>query len=736
MAKSGSIQPSIALTGEKEFRNAVSAISKEMAVLSSAMTKTKAEFEGQSDSMEALTATGEQLQQQYDLQAKKVETMRKALENATKEFGEGSTQAQNWQISLNKAEAQLIKTGRAIEDNESQMREIKEAMSKAADEAEDTGDAFDDLEKNTKDLDKTAEKAKVNWASFAKGLVTATAAVVKAAASLGTAAVSGITAAAESTREYRNELALLATNAEATGNSVDGMEAKLREVSTITGDSGAAVEGLSNIMQTGFSLSAVDKITDTLVGASIKWKDTLKFEGLADGLQETLATGAATGSFGEMLERMGMDLDEFNAGLQACNDTASQQEYILRRLSGTGLAGLKDAYEESNKSILDAERAQYDLNDALSELGAAAEPAIAGVKGQLAEILSIITQGFTSGGFEGLSGAVTEALTMAVNSISTYLPQVVSLGTDIIMSLANAITDNLPLLLDAAIDIISTLFDGVVDLLPTLIDAALQMVFTLAEGITESLPTLVPTIVDLVLYLVDTLVNNVDELIDAALAIIVALGEGLMYAMPELLGKVPEIIVKLVGAVIENLPKLLEASIAIIGELAGGLIMSIPRLLMAVPTIISELVGSFGKYMKNFMDIGKNIVRGLFDGIMSMGSWLSERFGAWVDNMIDSVKESLGIHSPSTVFAGIGKYMAMGLGEGFAGEMKKVQQQINGAIPTEMNMPGVSQYGSQRGGVTVIQYNTYQSPKALSPAESARQTRLATQRAALALQGG
>lgn len=731
----GNVGVGIGVTGEKEFRQAVSAINSELKVLSSAMGKTKAEFEGQEDSMEALTATGRQLQEQYDAQAKKVETLKAALANAKEEFGENSKQAQNWQISLNKAEAELIKTGRTIEQNEGKIQALEEAMKAAAEETNDTGEKFKGLKKKLKDLDEAAKKSKDNWASFAKGLASAAGAVVKAAGAFGSAAISGITAAAENTREYRTELAMLATNAEATGNSVTIMEDKLKEVSTITGDSGAAVEGLSNILQTGFSQSAVDSITDTLVGASIKWKDTLKFEGLADGLQETLATGAATGSFGEMLERLGMNLDDFNAGLAACNDSASKQQYILQTLSATGLADLKESYEETNKDILDSARAQYDLNDALANLGAAAEPAIAGVKGQLAEMLGIITEGFASGGFGGLSGAVTEALTMAVNSISTYLPQVVSLGTDIIMSLANAITDNLPLLLDAAINIIGTLFNGLVDLLPQLIDAALQMVMTLAQGITEALPELVPTLVDAVLYVVDTLVNNVDQLIDAALAIVVALGEGIMYALPELLGKVPEIIVKLVGALIESAPKLWGSAVAIIGELAGGLIMSIPRLLVAIPTIIGEMVGAFKNRRSNFLEVGKNMIEGLFEGVRSMGSWLKNRMGDWIDDMIESVKDSLGIASPSKVFAQIGGYMAQGLGQGFEREMQKVDRQINAAVPHELESPGLTRYGS-RGGVTVVQYNTYQSPKALSPAESARQTRLATQRAALALQGG
>ena len=163
--------------------------------------------------------------------------------------------------------------------------------------------------------------------------------------------------------------------------------------------------------------------------------------------------------------------------------------------------------------------------------------------------------------------------------------------------------------------------------------------------------------------------------------------------------------------------------------------MSIPRLLTAVPTIIAELVGTFKNYMQNFREIGKNLVEGLWNGIKSMGSWLKNRFGDWIDDMIESVKDSLGIASPSKVFAQIGGFMAQGLGQGFEREMQKVDRQINAAVPHELESPGLTRYG-RRGDVMVVQYNTYQSPKALSPAESARQTRLATQRAALALQGG
>ena len=55
--------------------------------------------------------------------------------------------------------------------------------------------------------------------------------------------------------------------------------------------------------------------------------------------------------------------------------------------------------------------------------------------------------------------------------------------------------------------------------------------------------------------------------------------------------------------------------------------------------------------------------------------------------IVTSIKDILGIRSPSRVFAGIGKNMALGLGGGFGDEMDAVARQINGSIPTSIDLP-------------------------------------------------
>ena len=77
------------------------------------------------------------------------------------------------------------------------------------------------------------------------------------------------------------------------------------------------------------------------------------------------------------------------------------------------------------------------------------------------------------------------------------------------------------------------------------------------------------------------------------------------------------------------------------------------------------------------LSIGKNIVQGLWNGIQNMASWIRSQVSGFVSGIVSSVKNVLGIHSPSTVFAYMGKNMALGLGEGFSDKIRSVQRDIN-----------------------------------------------------------
>ena len=98
-------------------------------------------------------------------------------------------------------------------------------------------------------------------------------------------------------------------------------------------------------------------------------------------------------------------------------------------------------------------------------------------------------------------------------------------------------------------------------------------------------------------------------------------------------------------------------------------------------------------------EIGKDMVRGLWEGIASMGKWLLNKFYGFVNNIIDGVKGVLGIHSPSRVFAGIGENMALGLGEGWNDEYGNIKRGITsgldfGTASVDFGASGVAAIGN------------------------------------------
>lgn len=101
-----------------------------------------------------------------------------------------------------------------------------------------------------------------------------------------------------------------------------------------------------------------------------------------------------------------------------------------------------------------------------------------------------------------------------------------------------------------------------------------------------------------------------------------------------------------------------------------------------VVEIGNAVVSFFKSVPEQMVEIGKNIVMGLWEGIKAMASWIGEKVSGFVGGLVDGVKGVLGIHSRSRVFAGIGQNMALGLGQSFERQMQRVSSGIQDAIPT------------------------------------------------------
>ena len=222
-----------------------------------------------------------------------------------------------------------------------------------------------------------------------------------------------------------------------------------------------------------------------------------------------------------------------------------------------------------------------------------------------------------------------------------------------------------------------TLIEQFVDSLVTVGENIIPRINIIIQGLTQLITEASQTIIPLA---VQILLENLPSIVAAGMDLIIALVSGILDNIDMLIDCVLEMVDVIVDKLIDNLPKLIDGGIRLIAALANGLIRAIPNLVSKIPQIISSIVKGLISGIPAIFDVGKNIVEGLWNGIKNMGSWVSGKVKDFFGGIVGGVKDFLGIHSPSKVFAGIGGFMAEGLGEGFDDQFKSVKKGIENSM--------------------------------------------------------
>ena len=179
--------------------------------------------------------------------------------------------------------------------------------------------------------------------------------------------------------------------------------------------------------------------------------------------------------------------------------------------------------------------------------------------------------------------------------------------------------------------------------------------------------------------LTEQLIESAGTVAENVLPVIENVVESIVKAVQE---QGPEMISKFVAYATEKLPDVLKLGLQLVLSLVKGLAQNLPQLVQGTLKMVDTIVKAFVDSLPDIIEVGRDIVRGVWEGIAALGSWLYDKVSGFFGGIVDGVKGMLGIHSPSRVFAGIGKNMALGLGEGFDKQMQGVSASIQSAIPT------------------------------------------------------
>lgn len=179
--------------------------------------------------------------------------------------------------------------------------------------------------------------------------------------------------------------------------------------------------------------------------------------------------------------------------------------------------------------------------------------------------------------------------------------------------------------------------------------------------------------------LTEQLIESAGTVAENVLPVIENVVESIVKAVQE---QGPEMITKFVAYATEKLPDILKLGLQLVLSLVKGLAQNLPQLVQGTLKMVDTIVKAFVNSLPDIIEVGKDIVRGVWEGITALGLWLYDKVSGFFSGIVDGVKGILGIHSPSRVFAGIGQNMALGLGQGFERQMQSVTAGIQSAIPT------------------------------------------------------
>lgn len=603
------IKTRIEITGEKEYKDAIKDINKNLSLMGSEMKLAAAQFADNAKSVDALKAKQDILNKTYQEQVQKVKAAEQMLEKYKQQGEKGADAARKMQIELNgfataaaKTQNELNRTNKELEEAEKAMKDLGDESDKAEDG---TKDLNKELKKSQKELDKTEKEAEETGSGFeklgstiasvGKGIGAAVLGIGATLAGLG-AAVVGLV---ESTRETREEFNKLEAAFTSAGHTAQAAEKTYTEFYALLGDEGQATEAVSHLAKLTNNQKELATWTNIATGVFATFGDSLPIENLTEASNETAKTGQLTGGLADALNWAGVNEDKFQESLDACTSEQQRQALITETLNGL-YSEAAAKYKTLNGDILDARKATAELTQATADMGAAFEPAVTAGKQALAGLLKEITPAIQLIG-GGLSGAMTGTAGAAEQMKRGFAGL-----WDTLMTGAG----------EAIKGIAAALGKGITEGVPKLTAAASEMINTIGQGLVTGIPNFANKALDLINGFADMLTANLPTLIQAGISFVTNLAQGLVNALPDFIAKAPEIISKFANLINDNMPKILAVAVNIIVTLVKGLISAIPTLVANIPKIITAIVDVWSAF--NWAQLGKNAIGFLRDGITSM----------------------------------------------------------------------------------------------------------------------
>ena len=555
---------------------------------------------------------------------------------------------------------------REIESTRQQLTRLEAAASGTDDAVADVGDAAEEAGEK-------AEKASGGW-TVLKGVMAdlASSAIKAAVSTVVDGAKKMVSAGLEYNQAMEGYVTNFTTMLGGSSEAANGMVGSLQKLASATP---LAMSDLAGGAQTLLAFGvASDNVSGTLQRlGDISLGNADKMQSLARAYGKATAQGKLTGETVQMMIDAG-----WNPLIDICDQTGESMEEVQKRMAAGSIsaeeltqavnhatdAGGKFAggMEAASKTVAGlTSTLQDNVNAMLGELMQPVSDAMLSTLLPTAiDAVDQLTTAFEDEGIDGFSRVAGSLIASLSAQLVSYAPQAIPAALSFIGALVTGLLLALPDLTGTAIELVGALLLGIADQLPGIITAAMSALLGIVGKITSP--------------------ESITLLIQAAMQLMLALARGLIAAIPQLIDAVPGIITNLVESFYAMLPEIIGVGIEIVIALASGLVSNAGHIIAAVPRLVETIVRGFLAAVKSYWDIGKSIVDGIRQGITEQWQRLKSDVSNLFTGLVSWIKNLLGIHSPSRVFADIGQNMAAGIGDGWASTIGDINRQIGESL--------------------------------------------------------
>lgn len=369
---------------------------------------------------------------------------------------------------------------------------------------------------------------------------------------------------------------------------------------------------------------------------------------LADASQILLAFGSTADQLPDQLKRLG-DVSQGNAEKLGTMATA------FGRIQSNGYASL----EEINMMIDQGFNPLQIIADKTGESMAEVRDRVSEGKVSFEEISDALVTATSDGGqFFGAMEAQSHTFTGQMSTLQ-----------DNVSALAGSLTEDLfGKLAESALPQINTWVDQLLTAAET--EGIAGAVDTAGTVLTEALTAVLnaaPSFIEAATSLVNSFLGAVSaagpQITDGAIQVILTLAQGFVSMVPQIMSTAATLIAGFINGLANNAPQIVSTAGQLIMSLASGLVDNLPQIITAVGNLVASMIEAFLNV--DWVQVGKDIINGLINGIGSMGTALWNAATNMASKALNGLMSGLDSHSPSKKAEKAGKTVPQGVVKSF-----------------------------------------------------------------------